>query len=418
MVNDQEIPRLKDVLNVGVLQKMQDNFSEALGIALVVVDEKGKPLTTPSGFSDFCLEIRSDKDRLLTCCLCDNAGGRKAMEAGEPVVYRCQYGLVEYASPIMVEGFYLGAVVAGQVRIEPDQETKLEFAVPLNTEWQDDPLLTELYQKIGEVSFKKFESATRSLFHMANSLAEQGYSNITQKKLYQQNIKLAEESKRRVELEKSLQEAELQALSYQVNPHFLFNVLNTVGRLALFENASKTEEMIYGFSDMLRYILKKGENNLITLKSEIQHVENYLHLQQVRMGEKFSYHIDIPEYYLKVICPFMVLQPIVENIFNYVVELKEDHTEIKIRAHDDGQDVFVTIADNGNGMPKERIANALNGTLQRQNKSGLGIFNVNHRLALFFGETYGLSIESDNQPNRGMSVIIRCPLEYMFEKRV
>lgn len=402
---------LKDLLSIEILQKVQDNFSDAMDIALVIVDEQGVPVTQPSGFSPFCLAIRDHHSAAQQCYKCDNAGGRKAMSIGAPIVYRCNCGLVEFAVPIAIHNHYLGAFASGQIRLEEQaQEKKLEYILTQDDSWSDDPKLVTLYKQAKVISFKKFQAAAYSLFHLATHLVEQGYSNKIQKKLHAKNLRLVDESRKRAELERSLQEAELQALSYQINPHFLFNVLNTIGRLAMLENAERTESTVYGFSDMLRYILRKTDNKLITLNSELTHVKNYMHLQQVRMGDRFSFEIDIPEQYLDTPCPFLILQPIVENCFNYVIEPRDEKSYIKITGFDDGTDVILEITDNGDGIAPDRINDALNGTAKRQNRTGLGIHNVSNRLKLSFGENYGLEIDSPFTQGGGTTVRIRCPM--------
>ena len=127
--------------------------------------------------------------------------------------------------------------------------------------------------------------------------------HIMQEELHNKNLELMEEVKLRSEVEAALKEADLKALQAQINPHFLFNVLNTIGRLALLENAEKTQEMIYAFSDMMRYTLKKENTNIVTLKEEVEHVRNYLSIQKMRLGERLDYSIHIDEDAEEVMCP-------------------------------------------------------------------------------------------------------------------
>lgn len=403
-------PHINDLLSLDMLQKLQDNFSDATGLALVAVNASGEPITKPSGFSSFCLMFRSSKTRQAQCFECDNAGGRKALQVGEPIFYRCGCGLAEFAVPIDVEGHYLGALLSGQVKIVEQELQGLNPILDENTSWQHNKQLIKLYDEIKTVSFEKFKAAAYTLYDLTHYLVSQGYTNVIRTRLHEQTLELLNESRRRIELEKLLQEADFKALSYQINPHFLFNVLNTIGRLALLENAEKTEAMVYGFSDMMRYILRKNNNKLITIESEINHVSNYFSLQEVRMGDKFTYSISVSEKYYKTPCPFMTIQPIIENCFKYVVEPREERSHISIICFDDGHDVIIKITDNGDGMPKDMIALALKGNLNRNKNDGLGIFNVSERLKLSFGDGYGLQIESSFRKGEGVTVLIRCPL--------
>lgn len=403
-------PDINDLLSLDMLQKLQDNFSDATGLALVAVNASGEPITKPSGFSPFCLMFRSSKNRQAQCFECDNAGGRKALQVGEPIFYRCGCGLAEFAVPIDIEGHYLGALLSGQVKISDQDLQGLNPILDETTSWQHNKQLIKLYDEIKTVSFEKFKAAAYTLYHLTHYLVDQGYTSVIKTKLHEQTLELLNESRSRIELEKLLQEADFKALSYQINPHFLFNVLNTIGRLALLENAEKTEAMVYGFSDMMRYILRKNNNKLITIETEINHISNYLSLQKVRMGDKFTYSISIPEKHYKIPCPFMTIQPIIENFFKYVVEPREEISHIAISGFESNNDAIIKITDNGDGMPLEMIELALKGNLKRSKNDGLGIFNVSERLKLSFGDNYGLQIESSFRKGEGITVLIRCPL--------
>ena len=141
-----------------------------------------------------------------------------------------------------------------------------------------------MYDKTLKTTLTQVRAAADLLYTIANYLVEKQMIHIIQEELHNKNLELMEEVKLRSEVEASLKEADLKALQAQINPHFLFNVLNTIGRLALLEGADKTQEMIYAFSDMMRYTLKKEKNNVVTLKEEMEHVQNYLSIQKMRLG--------------------------------------------------------------------------------------------------------------------------------------
>jgi ligand-binding sensor protein len=404
--------RLEDLISVDMLQKVQDNFSAAVGVAVVIVDENGAPVTLPSGFSAFCQAIRTSEARRERCFLCDNMGGRRAVAAGEPSIYQCHCGLVDFAAPIIVRDQYLGAVISGQVRLQDEHEISLDYIAPPDASWQSDAYLCALRAEIHEIPYLKLRSAAYTLFYLAGYLVEESYTNVARQELDAKNLNLMEESKRRVELEKLLREAELKALSYQVNPHFMFNVLNTIGRLALREHAQKTENIVYAFADMMRYVLKRSRSQIVVLNSELEHVRNYLYIQKVRMGDRLTFSLNVPSKYDGVFCPFMVLHPIVENSVNYAVEPLEADGRIDITAYDDGKDMILDVVDNGDGMSADMIHAALGGVLEQHGRTGIGLHNVDSRFKYFFGEGYGLTIESPGTPGGGTKVRIRFPLEF------
>jgi ligand-binding sensor protein len=404
--------RLKDLINLEMLQKVQDNFSTAVGIALVTVDTRGVPVSKLSNFTDHCRAMRSTKEGRACCIRSDNAGGRMAMARGKPTFFLCHGGLVDIAVPLVLQGTYLGAILAGQVRFDASSDTSLE-RIPVNCSPAPGYAeLDALFRRTPIISYEKIHAAAYTLYYFAGYLVEESYSNIVSQELNAKNLRLMEESKRLLELEKSLREAELQALSYQVNPHFLFNVLNTIGRLAYFEHAEKTEKIVYGFSDMMRYVLKKNISQFVSVHSEVEHVKNYLYIQQVRMSDKFSFSIEVHEKYNKVLCPFMVLQPIVENCVNYAVETRGEDGHIRLAARDDGRDMILEVVDNGDGIDPARAKAALDGTMEQRSGTGIGLHNVDKRLKFVFGDDYGLEIESAFVPGEGTTVRMRFPLNF------
>lgn len=401
--------KLHEFLDVDRLQTLQDNFSKSMMIALVVVDREGVPVTRPSGFSNFCAQSRMNEALASHCYESDGAGGKAAMRAGKPVVYRCYCGFVEFAVPIMINSHYLGAFISGQVKVEEDKEKVIPYILEKNRVIEENIILTTLHENMQRMPYERFESTAYTLLHVTSYLVEQAHANNIQRELRHKDQELARELRKRVEIERSLHEAEFKALSYQVNPHFLFNVLNTIGRLAFLEDASRTETMVHDFSDMMRYLLRKNNNGLITLAQEINYVNCYMSIQKVRMSDRFDYLCDIPEKYNDVICPFLILQPLVENFFNYVVEPREMKSHIILRATDDGKDVIIEITDNGDGISAEDIKHILSGD-QNRKKGGIGINNIKNRLQLLFGENYGLQITSIHKPMCGTTVKLRFPL--------
>ena len=406
--------RLDNLISLELLQKVQDNFSAAVGVAMVIVDKAGVPVTRPSGFSAFCQAARASGVRRDQCFRCDDEGARRALATGEPSIYRCHCGLVDFAAPIIVRGQYLGGIIAGQVWVSDDDEdaTRLEYISPPDGSWRQDPHLCALREEIETISFQKLRSASYTLFHMASYLVEEGYSNAVNQELHAKNMRLLEESKKRVELEKSLREAELQALSYQVNPHFIFNVMNTIGRLARKEQAPQTETVLYEFADMLRYVLKKSHSQIVPFGHELKHVRNFINIQKVRMGDRLSVDIDIPERYEEVLCPFMVLHPIVENSINYAIEPRDEDGHISIRALDDGKDLIIEVSDNGEGFAPGVAEKSLAGVANHHGRPSIGLHNIDSRMRYYFGPDYKIHIENKRIPEEGAFVQMRIPLQF------
>ncbi|MDO4288468.1 MAG: PocR ligand-binding domain-containing protein [Eubacterium sp.] len=408
--------KITDIIDVDVLQKIQDSFSDATGFATITVDYKGNPITKYSNFSGYCTKVRED-NRCLECCYRSDAhGGIESARSGKPSIYICHGGLVDLAVPIMVKGNYLGAIMSGQVRIDEEGMKNLPLgSVSELTDFsnnENSEELEELYDKTLVTSLKQVHAAADLLYTIANYLVEKQMIHIMQEELHNKNLELMEEVKLRSEVEAALKEADLKALQAQINPHFLFNVLNTIGRLALLENAEKTQEMIYAFSDMMRYTLKKENSNIVSLKEEIEHVKNYLSIQKMRLGDRLEYHIHLEEDAEETMCPFMTVQPFVENAINHAIEPNVAGGKITITAEMQNELTMIHIIDDGKGIKRELIDRILDGTYESSpetgdKNTGIGINNANKRLQYYYGAEYGVAIESDL--GHGTDVLIKIP---------
>lgn len=403
--------KITDIIDVDVLQKIQDSFSAATGLAAVTVDYKGNPITEYSNFSDFCKYIRKDICNREYCYQSDAHGGIESARSGKPSIYVCHGGLVDLAVPIMVKGNYLGAILAGQVRINEAEMKNLPLGTSQDlTDFSYDPTIQELYGATVKTSLDQVKGSADLLYTIANYLVEKQMVHIIQEELHNKNLELMEEVKLRSEAEASLKEADLKALQAQINPHFLFNVLNTIGRLALLEGADKTQDMIYAFSDMMRYTLKKEKNNMVTLKEEMGHVKNYLSIQKMRMGKRLDYVLDIDEAVEDVFCPFMTIQPFVENAIIHAIEPTAKGGSIRIEAKAAGDIVVLKILDDGIGIAEKEIKKILDGTYEsgRDDKStGIGITNANKRLCYYYGADYGVDIKAVR--GQGTEITLKIP---------
>lgn len=399
-----------DVIDVNELQNLQDKWAKATNLAFVSVDRNGKPITEYSNFTPFCEKLREMDKFRERCQYCDACGGRKAKRIGRAYAYVCHAGLIDFAIPIMIKGQYVGAILAGQVTSTEVQG--LRQIAPLSEGWQDNEELRKLYGQVAVMPVEKILAVAQILCDSYNYSVEKQYANKVDAELREKDLKLIKEEKLRIEMEKALREIELKALHYQINPHFLFNVLNTIGRLAFFENAKMTEDVVYAFSDMMRYILRKSSQPLSSLGDEISYVINYLKIQKIRLGSRMQYTIDVPEKFYPVKLPFLSVTTIVENSIKHAVEKRASGGTIQVKAHQEEKDLYVDIIDDGDGISSEKITSILRGDVYKNEKEGaVGMYNINSRLIHYFGHEYALIIESDNKPSMGTKVTIKVPLK-------
>ena len=405
---------INDVIDVGEVKTLQEKWAKATNIAFVTVDVNGTPISEQSNFTPFCMKLREIPEFREKCYYCDACGGRKAKKIGKAYVYICHAGLVDFAIPIILKGQYLGAFLAGQIKgIGTDNLKCITNKLTDFSKSEYAAELEELYGQIQTMPVEKIEAVAQIICDSYNYSVEKEYSNKIDMELREKNLRLIKEEKLRIEMEKSLRDIELKALHYQINPHFMFNVLNTIGRLAFFENAKMTEDVVYAFSDMMRYILRKSSDPLSPLKDEITHVLNYLKIQKIRLGSRLQYSIDVKEEHYAVKLPFLAVVTVVENSIKHVIEKNANGGSVKIVAYQDGEDLLIEISDDGEGMSPVQINKILRGdAYKNQKENAVGLYNVNTRLMNYFGVDYALQIQSENKAPLGTKVIIRAPISY------
>ena len=202
----------------------------------------------------------------------------------------------------------------------------------------------------------------------------------------------------------TLRKTELKALQAQINPHFLYNTLDSIGWLCEEERSRDAVEMVNALAKLFRISISKG-HELITVEKELEHARSYLKIQKFRYKNQFNYEFQVEEGCLAYYCNKITLQPIIENAIYHGLNRMVDEGQIVVRAYTDGEDMVFEVEDNGVGMTKEQC----DSILQKEpgESAGIGIKNVNDRIQIYFGESYGIQIESEL--DEGTTVRIRMP---------
>nr|WP_294493677.1 histidine kinase [uncultured Anaerosporobacter sp.] len=216
-------------------------------------------------------------------------------------------------------------------------------------------------------------------------------------------------------METHLKDAQLRYLQAQINPHFLFNTLNAGAQLAMMEEADRTYEYIQNVAEFFRYNVKKNKET-VTLAEEIELVDNYIYILNVRFSGDIHYEKRIKEevkgQLSRIQIPSMILQPIVENCINYGIRNIEWQGLVVLSVYERENYVCISIKDNGIGISKEMLSNIMNSRLKESDVStdsnGVGLNNVISRLRLFFDDEDAFEILSDGE-NLGTEVIISIP---------
>lgn len=205
-----------------------------------------------------------------------------------------------------------------------------------------------------------------------------------------------------------LKESQFRSLQSQINPHFLFNTLNTLSKKAYLDGAEETSDLIVSVAGLLRYNLKRIDRS-VTLFEEVVVLNQYMEIQKARFRDRLQFKSDIDESCLQVKIPGLTLQPIIENAVIHAIEPEESGGIIWFRIKKDGSGVIIEIEDSGKGIAREKMEQLINGDVapMEGHSTGIGFQNVVKRLQLFYGAEDLIAI--DSKEGRGTKVIIQIP---------
>ena len=217
-----------------------------------------------------------------------------------------------------------------------------------------------------------------------------------------------------VEEHNAKRKSEFDTLQSQINPHFLYNTLDIIVWMIENENSDKAVNIVTALAKFFRISLSKGKN-IITVKDEVEHVRNYLMIQNMRFKNRFEYSIDVDEKVLSYSSLKLMLQPLVENAIYHGMEFMDGDGEIDVKVFKEDDSLYFTITDNGLGMSEDMVETLLSKDFVSSKKgSGIGVKNVNERIKLYFGSEYGLKVESE--PDEGTKITIHLPAIVYGEK--
>ncbi|SHO48313.1 sensor histidine kinase [Anaerocolumna xylanovorans] len=217
----------------------------------------------------------------------------------------------------------------------------------------------------------------------------------------------------------AMQEAELKALQLQINPHFLYNTLESISGMASIKGCPDISKVSEKLGMMFRYSINKSGTELVALNEEIQHVMNYFYIQNVRFGDTITPVIEIPDDLKRSKIPRFILQPIVENSIIHGFEGNKRQGCIEISATSAEDNLIIDIYDDGVGMSEKQVddlneyISQIKTVLHEEENRSIGVKNVNTRIRLMFGEQYGLQIRS--KLSAGTQVRIILPLNSRME---
>ncbi|MGO2084022.1 sensor histidine kinase [Vagococcus sp.] len=389
----------EEIIDVDKLMYAQKKLSNLLNVSVITADPKGNTKGELVNFISFCSLIRSSEEGARRCELSGTKITNQSFKEKKTCVHDCYLGLKDCAAPIIVDDVLIGAVLGGQAFIEGEEYRRENFDVPELAKELSLPE-TELRQAIAEIPVVPEDYIYKCLDmygFLANYFAEMGMKSITQKALLK-------ETEEKYEFQKKAKDAQLKTIEAQINPHFLFNTLNSAAREAMFEGAPKTEEMIYCISDLLRYNLRQYEE-FPRLVDELESIKRYLYIQHIRYTDRIEYHVSDLEQSCGYRIPAMIIQPMVENAVIHGLEPKKKGGKIKVEVSFEKEHIEIVVQDNGVGIQEKCLETLLED--EKEENTSLGLRNSHGRLRGYFGEKYGLHISS--RLNQGTKVQIRFP---------
>lgn len=238
-------------------------------------------------------------------------------------------------------------------------------------------------------------------------IAEMKEKAVLERKLQEQTIKS-------LEMDHLLKEMELKTLQSQINPHFLFNTLNTLSKMAYVEGAERTSELIVTVSRLFRYNLKQIDQT-VTLQDELYHVRAYVDIQKERFGTRIGFTMEVDPACLSQALPSLTIQPLIENAYKHGVDSLTDKASIRLKAYATSSHVVIEVHDNGVGIDDDQLATFRKGQpLTSSDSTGIGLHNVVRRLQLFYEREQVMEIES--QRGEGTVVRLLLPPVQRFDK--
>lgn len=214
--------------------------------------------------------------------------------------------------------------------------------------------------------------------------------------------------------EQKKRETEIQVLQTQINPHFLYNTLNSIHWMAVVQGMNNISDMVSSLVQILQYSLGKY-NSYATLRTEVETLEPYLFIQNVRFGNGISFSEDIPSEYEGCVVPRLILQPLVENCITHGLRSNGRKGRISINCHSSDNILYIDVSDNGTGFPHDIPEFTAYESVRLlfptpNDRSSIGLENTHNRIKLFYGEQYGLYLQS--QSGKGSTVRIAIPCQF------
>ena len=203
----------------------------------------------------------------------------------------------------------------------------------------------------------------------------------------------------------------MQSLQMQINPHFLYNTLDTVNWMARMQGIDEIGDIAVALGNLMRSALRPG--TYVTLEQEVLGLLDYIQIQKYRYGERLDAQVAIPEELYGYGIPKLVVQPVLENAIVHGMEDKVGITHVEVRGEQEGNILYLWVRDDGVGMGQEAIDRIYQDSKPQEGRGSIGLRNVHKRLAMHYGEGFGITVSS--QPGKGTEVALKMKAQLYSE---
>lgn len=397
-----EFEELVDMIR---LEPITEKFSRSVGLAVTLSDAYGESLTEPKNLPQFCTLCYGLQAG--DCAICSKEGIDHA--GNELKTYTCKFGLTSFLSPIIINGRLVGYLGCGYELLAV-QTSEIVNLIQKNFPQDFVAMAQKAYLGLRILTRNHLVSAAETISLVTASLVQLMIFSAREKQMNDYRLKLSLENQKQAELESSLNEVRLRYLESQVNPHFLFNTLNTIAQTAEMEGATTVSSLTYALSNLLRSSLGKSDS-LITVKEELDYVKDYMFIQKTRFPHRFEATLEVDDQVSQVKIPFMTLMVLVENSIIHGFADIRWAGKLLIKGKKEEDNAVFVVEDDGSGVPEEiieQVRNLSTTGFNSLNMKGIGLKNIYRRLEYFYGDKFTLTIE--RRAKRGTRIIIRIPI--------
>lgn len=389
-------------LDAHVVRGLLNRLAESVDLSLALLDINGKLMVKTENYPRFCHRLYEASNH-RHCRERFRKASAEISRPDKPYLFECCSGVTGIIMPLHSGNEITGYVVYGQVFLTKADMSLVaqeieRLAGRFAIAGED---LLRLFLNIRLVPKNRLYSAAEAILVVANYITDMVVDLRRQKELDNSRLSLMEEQMAKANLEKALHEADFKLLQSQIQPHFLFNTLNTIAQMAYIDSADRVAELVWSLADLLKATLKKSEK-LIPLAEELSILKSYLHIQSTRFGERLVIELDVQPGLEHVLIPCMLIQPLVENAIIHGFGKEVSGGKISITVCGTENYLCCTVADNGSGFaPDDKCAST-------RGCNKIGLSSVENRLNYYFKGDYLFQITS--APNQGTKIDFSFPI--------